>query len=192
LFQQVQAAEHAGRVTDDERHDRAAGLVHRFRFGNAIPLNASHPEVQVHCIEYWEQGDGKVQHCSWVTDLRVNKRNVYRLRRGGRARWTIANETFKTLKNQGDNCEHNDGHGEKHRSVVCAMLMRLAFLVDQAPQRCCALCQAVWAKLGSKRMRWERMRARLYDDAFAAMRQLFEALWYGCQQSSPLVGIDSS
>src|SRR6266436_1787470 len=29
LFQQVQAAEHAGRVTFYERHDRAAGLVHR-------------------------------------------------------------------------------------------------------------------------------------------------------------------
>ncbi len=34
LFQQVQAAEHLGRVTSYERHDRAAGLVHRFRFVN--------------------------------------------------------------------------------------------------------------------------------------------------------------
>src|SRR3954451_13161814 len=34
LFQQIQAAEHAGRVTSYERHDRAAGLVHRFRFLN--------------------------------------------------------------------------------------------------------------------------------------------------------------
>src|SRR5262247_2502079 len=42
LFQQVQAAEHAGRVTLYERHDRAAGLVHRFRFLNDVPLNASH------------------------------------------------------------------------------------------------------------------------------------------------------
>ena len=31
LFHQVPAAEEAGRVTYDERHDRAAGLVHRFR-----------------------------------------------------------------------------------------------------------------------------------------------------------------
>src|SRR5215831_15621464 len=36
LFQQVQAAEHAGRVTTYERHDRAAGLVHRFRFINDV------------------------------------------------------------------------------------------------------------------------------------------------------------
>src|SRR4029453_8594609 len=44
LFQQVQAAEHAGRVPYYERHDRAVGVVHRFRFVNALPLNASHPD----------------------------------------------------------------------------------------------------------------------------------------------------
>src|SRR5499426_155633 len=31
LFQQIKVAEQAGRVTSYERHDRAAGLVHRFR-----------------------------------------------------------------------------------------------------------------------------------------------------------------
>jgi hypothetical protein len=94
LFQQVQVAEHAGRVTSYERHDRAAGLVHRFRFVNDVPLNASNADLRVNFIEYWEVGDDKVQHFSWVTDLRVNKRNVYALMRGGRARWKIENETF--------------------------------------------------------------------------------------------------
>ena len=192
LFQQVQAAEHAGRVTSYERHDRAAGLVHRFRFLNDVPLNESNAEVRVNFIEYWEMGQDKVQHFSWVTDLRVNKRNVFHLMRGGRARWKIENETFNTLKNQGYNFEHNYGHGEQHLSVVFAMLMMLAFLVDQAQQLCCALFQAVWAKLGSKRMLWERLRALFYDYAFASMRQLFEALLYGFKKSSPLVTLDSS
>ena len=192
LFQQVQAAADAGRVTSYERHDRATGLVHRLRFVNDMPLNGSRTDVRVHCIEYWEHGDGKVQHFSWVTDLRVNKRNVYRLMRGGRARWKMENETFHTLKNQGDNFEHNYGHGTKHLSVVFAMLMMLAFVVDQTQQLCCALFQAVWAKLGSKRMLWERMRALFYDDAFASMRQLFEALWYGFKKSSPIVTLDAS
>jgi hypothetical protein len=192
LFQQVQAAEHAGQVTYYERHDRAAGVIHRFRFVNDIPLNASHPDVQVNFIEYWEHSAGKVQHFSGVTDLRVNKRNVYRLMRGGRARWKIENETFNTLKNQGYHFEHNYGHGTKHLSVVFAMLMTLAFLVDQTQQLCCALFQAVWAKLGSKRMLWERMRALFYDYAFASMRQLFEALLYGFKKSGPIVVIDST
>jgi hypothetical protein len=62
VFQQVQVAEHAGRVTYYERHDRAAGVVHRFRFVNDMPLNASHPNVWVNFIEYWEIGHNKVQH----------------------------------------------------------------------------------------------------------------------------------
>jgi hypothetical protein len=112
--------------------------------------------------------------------------------RGGRARWKIANETFNTLKNQGDHFEHNDGHGEQHLSVVFAMLMLLAFLVDQTQQLCCALLQAVWATLGRKRLWWERMRAVLYAYALTSMRQLFDARLSGCQQSSPLVTIDAT
>jgi hypothetical protein len=192
LFQQVQAAEEAGRVTYYERHDRAAGVMHRFRFVNNVPLNASRADVRVDFIEYWEIGQNQVQHFSWVTDLRVSKRNVYKLMRGGRARWKIENETFNTLKNQGYNFEHNYGHGEQNLSVVFATLMMLAFLVDQTQQLCCALFQAVWAKLGSKRLLWERMRALFYDYAFASMRQLFEALLYGFKKSSPIVAIDSS
>jgi hypothetical protein len=192
LFQQVQAAEHAGRVTSYERHDRAARVVHRFRFVNEVPLNASHVDVRVNCIEYWELGEDKVQHFSWVTDLRVSTRNVLRLMRGGRARWKIENETFNTLKNQGYNFAHNYGHGTQNLAVVFATVMMLAFLVDQTQQLCCALFQAVWAKLGSKRLLWERMRALFYDYAFASMRQLFEALWYGFKKSSPIVTLDSS
>jgi hypothetical protein len=192
LFQQVQAAEHAGRVTSYERHDRTAGVVHRFRFVNDVPLNASHPDLRINFIEYWEIGHAKVQHFSWVTDLRVSKRNVYQLMRGGRARWHIENETFNTLKNQGYHFEHNYGHGEQHLSVVFAMLMMLAFLVDQVQQLCCALFQAVWAKLGSKRLLWERMRALFYTYALSSMRQLFEALFYGLQKPTPVFGVDSA
>lgn len=192
LFHQVQVAEQAGCVTYDERHDRVAGVAHRVRFVNDVPLNASNADVRVNFIEYWEIGDHKVQHFSWVTDLRVNKRNVFHLMRGGRARWKIENETFNTLKNQGYHFEHNYGHGTQNLSVVFAMLMMLAFLVDQTQQLCCALFQTVWAKLGSKRMLWERMRALFYDYAFASMRQLFEALFYGFKKSSPIVTINSS
>ena len=132
LSQQVEAVEQAGRVTSYARHDRAAGLVHRFRFLNVIPLNASHTEVRVNFIEYWEIGQDKVQHFSWVPDLRVTKGHAFHLMWGGCARWKIENETVNTLKNQGYHFEPNYGHGEQHLSVVFATLMILAFLVDQA------------------------------------------------------------
>jgi hypothetical protein len=163
LFPEVEAAEQAGRVTYYARHDRAAGRVHRFRFVDDVALNASNADVRVHFLEDWAMGDEKVQHCSWVTDLRVNTRTVLHLMRGGRARWKMENATFNTLKNQGYNFAHHDGHGQQNLSVVFAMLMLWAFLVDQAQQRCCALWQAVWTKLGSKRLLWERMRALFYD-----------------------------
>jgi len=192
LFQQGQAAEHAGRGPYDERHDRAAGLVHRFRFLNDVPLNASHADVRVNVIEHWEMGHDKVQHCSWVTDSRVSKRNVYQLMRGGRARWKIENETFNTLKNQGYHCEHTDGHGEPNLSVVCATSMMLAFLVDRTQQLCCALFRAVWAKLGSKRLLWERMRALFSTYALESMHELWEALWYGYERHRPRLSTDTS
>jgi Transposase DDE domain len=192
LFKQVAAAETAGCVTEYERHDRAASLVHRFRFVNDVPLNEAHTDVRVNVIEYWEIGKDKVQHFSWVTDLRVTKRNVYHLMRGGRARWKIENETFNTLKNQGYNFEHNYGHGEQNLSVVFATLMMLAFLVDQTQQLCCALFRAVWAKLGSKRLLWERMRALFYGYHLVSMRELLEALFYGYERHRPILITDTS
>jgi len=182
----VQAAEHAGRGTTYERHDRAAGLVPRFRFVNDVPRNASNLDVRGNVIEYWERGQETVQHFSWVTALRGHSRNVLHLMRGGRARWKSDNETFQTLKNQGYHCEPNDGHGEQHLSVMFAMRMRLAFLVEQAQQLCWALFQAVWAKMGSKRLWWERMRALFYTYRLDALRELFEALFYGVEKSRPL------
>jgi hypothetical protein len=192
LFQHVEAADHAGRVTHDTRHDRSTGLVHRFRFINQVPLNASHANVHVNVIAYWEVPGEKVQHCSGVTDIRVSQRNVYRLMRGGRARWKIENATCKTLKNQGYHFEHTYGHGTRNLAVVFALVMRLAFLVDQPQPRCCALLQAVWAKLGSKRRLWERMRAWFSAYALASMRQLLEALFYGVKKPIPIFASDSS
>src|SRR5918992_584477 len=66
--------------------------------------------------------------------------------------------------------KHNFGHGYQHLSVVFAVLMMLAFLVDQVQQLCCPLFQAAWAKWGSKRLLWEMMRAYFYAYALQSMR----------------------
>jgi hypothetical protein len=191
LFEHVAAAEQAGRVTYYDRDDAETGLRHRFRFISDMPLNEANVDLRVNFLECWEWDGDQVQHFSWVTDLRVTKGTVYQLMRGGRARWRIENETFNTLKNQGYHFEHNFGHGYQHLSVVFAVLMMLAFLVDQVQQMCCPLFQAVWAKLGSKRRLWERMKALFYDYALESMRHLFEALFYGWKKTAPLL-VDSS
>jgi hypothetical protein len=192
LFEQVAVAEQAGRVTYYDRNDPETGLRHRFRFVSEIPLNEANADVRVNFLACWEWDGDKVQHFSWVTDLRVNTGTVYQIMRGGRARWRIENETCNTLKNQGYHFEHNFGHGYQHLAVVFALLMMLAFLVDQVQQFCCPLFQAVWAKLGSKRRLWEKMRALFYEYALESMRQLFDALFYGLKKPVPVFAVDSS
>jgi len=74
-------------------------IEHRFKWINDVPLNASHEDIRVNFIEYWEvEEKGKIQHFTWVTDIKVTKDNIYKLMRGARARWRIENETFNTLK----------------------------------------------------------------------------------------------
>jgi hypothetical protein len=194
LFEHVAAAERAGRVVYYDRDDAKPGLRHRFRFVSDVPLNAAHADLRVNFLECWEwdRSTDTAQHFRGVPDLRVNNGTVYQLMRGGRARWRIENETFNTLKNPGDHFAHNFGHGYQHLSVVFALLMMLAFLVDQVQQLGCPLFQAVWAKLGSKRRLWERMSALFSDYALASMRQLCEALFYGSKKTAPVLEGDSS
>jgi hypothetical protein len=179
VFAHVAAAEQAGRVTDDDRDDPATGRRQRCRFVSDVPLHAAPADLRGNFLAggEWDQDQG--QHCSGVTDLRGNTGPVYQLLRGGRARWRIENETLHTLKTHASHFEHHFGHGYQHLSVVFAVLRMWAFFVEQVPQLCCPLCQAVWGKLGSNRRLWERRRARFDDYALDAMRHLCEALFYG-------------
>jgi len=176
LCKHVAAAEQAGRVTSYDREDRQEGMHPRFRFGCELPRNASHPSLRVNCIECWETVQGKVAHCSWVTDLRVHKGTVSRIMQGARARGRIENDTCNTLQNPGSHFEHTFGHGYAPLSVGCAERMLVAFVVEQVQHLCCPLFQAAWATWGSKRLRWEKMRALCFDYALAAMWQLLAAL----------------
>ena len=177
LFEQVALARQAGRTTDYEVHE--GKTVHRFSFINDMPLNQSNPDLRVNFVEYWEIKAGKTQHFSWVTDFRVTKLNVLLIMRGGRARWKVENETFNTLKNQGYHFEHNYGHGQHNLSVVLAVLMMLAFLVDQVQQLGCALFQAVLNKKKRLIRLWEQLRALFQTLEFKSMEEVFQAILYG-------------
>src|SRR3989442_8373304 len=104
----------------------------------------------------------------------------------------MVKDTLPAVKSRGANLGPDYGQGEPHRSVVFATLMMLAFLVDQTQQLCCALFQAVWHQLGSKRLLWERLRALFFDYEWASMRQLLEALLYGLKKSAPVFAVDTS
>ena len=193
LFEHVCKAESAGQVTLWEFVDEETGVRHRFRFINDVPLNESNQDLLINFLEYWEiKPNGREQHFSWVTDFSLTEQNVYKIMRGGRARWKIENETFNTLKNQGYQFEHNFGHGHQNLSVVFAMLMMLAFLVDQTQQLCCAVFQDAWQEMGSKRMLWERMRSFFHEHIVSSMQEVFSALAYGYKRARPVLNMDTS
>ena len=184
LFDHVLAAFEADRVTT---LDWTEGDVWcEISFINGVPLNEANQDLQVNFLQYGEYGpDGAERHWTWVTDLEVSRQNARWLLKGGRCRWKIENETFNTLKNQGYHFEHNYGHGEKNLSVVFAMLMMLAFLLDQVQQLCCPLFQAVWRKVGTKRALWERLRSHFWHFRFQSMQHLYQVLLYDLAKELP-------
>ncbi|MEZ6116178.1 MAG: hypothetical protein R3C28_06345 [Pirellulaceae bacterium] len=104
--------------------------------------------------------------------MSINEDNALHLVRGGRARWKIENETFNTLKNQGYQFEHNFGHGEENLSVVFAMLMMLAFSVDQIQELSCQVFQAVRKRFSSRRLMWDHIRSHFRHFVFQSMSHL--------------------
>ena len=191
LFARMEQAFRAGQAQVLTLVD-AEGALHHYRWLVQVPLNESNPDVLVNFLEYWEVSEDGVKYFSWVSDLALSNATVALVARGGRTRWKIENETHNTLKNQGYHYDHNFGHGQKHLSVVFALLMMLAFLVDQTQQLCCALFRAVWRKLGSKRELWDRLRSAFREFVFDSLQELYEALLQGIRKQKPVLVPDSS
>ena len=187
LFARLQAAEEAGGMQVRTWNDPETGVLHHFRSCDGVPLNESHPDELVNVLQYWEiHPGGEVQHFSGITDFVLGTENVWDIMRGGRARWKIENETFNTLKNQGYHLEHNYGHGERNLSVVLALLMILAFLVDQVQQLCCPVFRAAWDKMKTKCHLWEELRHHFRLLLLDSMAELLMALVRGIAPRKPV------
>lgn len=163
-------------------------------FVNGLPLNESNQDLIINVLQYDECEDGSdpTKRFSWVTDFHITRQNARHLMRGGRARWKIENETFNTLKNQGYHFEHNYGHGQQNLSVVFAMLMMLAFLVNQVEQFCCPLFRQVLQKFHTKRALWDNLRSHYRHFTFRSMRHLYEVMLYGLAIELPAPTLNSS
>lgn len=136
------------------------GEVHTYTLMNDVRLSDQKDSVRVNMLHYSEEDKkGKQKIFTWITDIKLTKSNAAEITKIGRSRWKIENETFNTLKNQGYHFEHNYGHGIKHLSTVLALLMLLAFTVDQIQQHGCTLFNALWKHIKQKNKLWESMRA---------------------------------
>ncbi len=139
------------------------GDIHYYQYYNNAPLNEANSELLVNFLRVRVERNGKNKTetvFSFVTDLTIDSDNIDEITALGRARWKVENETFNTLKNQGYNFEHNFGHGYQHLSTVLAMLMFLAFAVDQFQLLACQTFQKVLqACFNTRYVVWENVRS---------------------------------
>jgi hypothetical protein len=173
LFKQFAWRRESGQVKSFETTDEKR-LRRCFSWTEDLYLCDRAADLKVNCLWYEEQdAAGKITRWTWITRLPLERRTVEKVMNAGRARWKIENETFNTLKNQGYNFEHNDGHGEKNLASVLAMLMMLAFLVDQIQERCCELFARLRAGLRTRAKLWETMRSLFKVVALRSMTSLY-------------------
>ena len=139
------------------------------RWATGLTLNGANQDLLVNYLEITETDlkTGKITYENkWITNLDLNKDNVPEVASVGRSRWQTENspprylgETFNTLKNQGYHLEHRYGHGKKFLSSVFALLMLLAFAVDQLAQAVDSTFKKAMAKFKTRKAFWKRVSA---------------------------------
>ena len=183
LMRQFAGRQTRGQIKEFHQTDED-GLQHYYAWTDGLCLCESATDVQVNFLLYEQTTpDGKMKRWMWITNLGLRANTVESVMRVGRGRWKIENETFNTLKNQGYHFEHNYGHGQQHLATVLALLMLLAFLVDQIQQRCDSLFGQLWEGLGTKAKLWETLRSQFRVLLFDSMAILYRhmALLYRLQ-----------
>lgn len=136
-----------------------------YRFGNGLFMTLG-SDLEVNVLDFeekieWEGKRGptkKISRFTWATTIELNENNIYHIMKAGRSRWKCENEVFNTLKNQGYHLEHNYGHGKENLSANFAILMFLAFLMDQIEETFCDLFKKAREKLRTKYSLWENIR----------------------------------
>ena len=123
--------------------------------------SGTHQDLKVNYVHF-EQTDTKTGKTLYsntcITDLPLREPQMPELVATARSRWKVENETFNTLKNQGYNLEHNYGHGKKYLVSNFAIIMMLAFLVDQLTQHSDQFFQKAWNYCKTKKNLWEKVR----------------------------------
>lgn len=179
LFEQYDRLLEADQLGSDYE-EQEDGSSRSWLWAENLSINQSNALERVNLLVFIEiDADGTIHEWSWVTDLGLKTENVRAVSRGGRARWRIENETFNTLKNQGYHFEHNYGHGEKNLAVVFALLMLLAFLIDQVQQRCNSLFRRAWQRKGPKKELWDSIRHLFASFEVASMAEIYQAIAFG-------------
>lgn len=135
------------------------------KWANGLILNGANQDIIVNYVEYEEidTRTGKTVYSGkWISSLTIDETIIKEFVKTARTRWKIENQTFDTLKNHGYNLEHNYGHGKQFLSSVFALMMFLAFLVDQLTQTLDKTFQKARKEANTARDFWQKVRV-LFD-----------------------------
>lgn len=158
------------------------------QYVEGLSLNRSNADLRINFLQHFEfdrDNDEVVKRFSWVTEIDLNEKSLHLYQQAARCRWRVENETFNTLKNQGYHLEHNYGHGSKNLTTVLALLMFLAFLVDQIQEACCGLFVAAMNRTGRRVRLWESIRSHLRHFDFESFAELYTAIAAGTLTKPP-------
>lgn len=92
---------------------------------------------KLHVLECFEayiknkKGDKIKRHFLWISSIRVNQKNYEELsNKGGRCRWKIENQGFKSQKKEGYQLEH--AYSEDYNAIKCFYhLLQIAHTINQ-------------------------------------------------------------
>lgn len=162
---QVEKLRNEGKLQEKIWYDKNKRCT--LKYTTNLTLNGANQDIKVNYFELTEvdkvTGE-QLFYSDWITDIDLEDVDLRELTRVARSRWKVENETFNTLKNQGYNLEHNYGHGKKSLMTNFAVLMFLAFLVDQMAMILDELFQEAKKVCKSFKFLWERIR-QVFDMA---------------------------
>ena len=85
LFSEAQNQMMRGK-TDEFEEKGSDGILRGYRWVNQIPLNKSHPDLEVNFLDYWEIREGKEFNFSWITEGPLTAKNVLLIMKGEESR----------------------------------------------------------------------------------------------------------
>lgn len=172
LFERFETQKQDKKVNTYQTIDKQ-GNKYIYHYINEIRLNNSH-DLKTNLVVYeYIPKKGKTQKGSWITSLEITQDKVEQIVQAAKSRWKIENETFNTLKNQGYRLDHNFGHGKQYLANNFALLMMLAFLVDQIQQAGSKVFRKARAGLKTKIKLWEALKAVFKLVAVNSMTQVW-------------------
>lgn len=122
-------------ISEIDRHETIEGEANekeiwRYRFVNEVPINGNKDALKVNWIELevFDKTGKRTHRNAFITDIKINKKNVHEIALAGRTRWKVENENNNILKTKGYHLEHNFGHGKEHLSGFLFTMNILAFL----------------------------------------------------------------